>query len=111
MTFSVSVRAKAPRSTRSTGRWKRLLATHPRLLRRLNVLVIFTWPISIAARQHASWDGKRKWICKRELRRQWISLENKKARISSINKKRGSCLSFYLWMKLIGANHGKRGGI
>src|SRR5437762_13413851 len=107
MTFSVSVRAKAPRSTRSTVHWKRLLATHPRLLRRLNVLAIFTWPISIAARQHAFWDGKRRWTCKRELRRRWISLENKKGRFSFINKKRGRCgLSFYLWMKLIGTSHG-----
>src|SRR6266567_3195449 len=97
MTSSVSVRAKAPRSTRSTERWKRLLVTHPRLLRRLNVLVIFTWPISIAARQHASWDGKRKWICKRELRRQWISLENKKARFSFINKKRGAEASLFIY--------------
>src|SRR2546421_11892131 len=97
MTSSVSVPAKAPRSTRSTGHWKRLLATHPRLSRHLNVLVIFTWPISIAVRQHASWDGKRKWTCKRELRRQWISLENKKGRFSSINKKIGAAASLFIY--------------
>src|SRR5947209_8530455 len=78
MISSVSVRAKVPRLTRSTGHWKRLLATHLRLSRHLNALVMFTWPISIAARRLAFWDGKQKWTCKRELRRPWISSGNKK---------------------------------